>query len=366
MLYPELDTPALLVDIDIMERNLRRMQARADSIGVKLRPHTKTHRTPALARMQVAIGARGITVAKLGEAEAMAAEGLDDIFIANEIVGSQKLERLARLARQIDIAVGVDHPEQVAALSAIFAGGARPLDVLIDLDTGDARTGVTPGEPALALARNIAGARGLRLRGIFTHEGHSYGAADRETVCDIVRRSHSDMLKTADLLRGNGISVDEISVGATPALLVADPLPGITEIRPGTYIFLDAAQAGITGTFAECALTVLATVVNRPTADRVVLDTGVKALTAFVRGAGVTRNTGHGTLKEWPQIRVEHLSDEHGVFSAPPGNEFAIGQRVEIIPNHACPTCNLYDRLYGVRGGKVVAEWPILARGRSQ
>ncbi|MGE5559691.1 MAG: alanine racemase [Chloroflexota bacterium] len=366
MLYPELDTPALLVDIDIMDANLRRMQERADRAGVRLRPHTKTHRTPALAKRQVSFGARGITVAKLGEAEAMAAEGLDDIFIANEIVGPHKLERLVKLARRIRVAVGVDHPAQVAALAQAFAGEAKPLDVLLDIDTGDARTGVAPGSPALALARAVTESAGLHLRGIFTHEGHSYGAADRDAVRDVVRRSHEDMLATAELLRKHGIAVDEISVGATPAMLVADPLPGITEIRPGTYIFLDAAQAAVIGTLAHCALTVLATVVNRPTPDRVVLDTGVKALTAFVRGAGVTRNVGHGTLKAWPQIHIEHLSDEHGVFTAPDGVHFEIGQRVEIIPNHACPTCNLYDRMYGVRGGRVVEEWPILARGKSQ
>lgn len=366
MRVEDIDTPALLVDVAIMEENLRWMQAKADRAGVKLRPHTKTHRTPALARRQIELGAHGITVAKLGEAEVMVEAGLNDIFIANEIVGPLKLDRLCRLARRARLAVAVDSPVQVHALAEAFASEAEPLDVLIDVDTGDARTGVQPVQPVLELAHLVSAAPGLRLRGIYTHEGHSYGAPDVAAVQAIFRRSQEDMLATAALLRQHGLPVEEISVGATPALLVADILPGITEIRPGTYIFLDAAQANLLGTYGHCALTVLATVTSRPTPERVVLDAGVKALTAFVRGAGVCQTHGYGVLKDRPYLHLEKLSDEHGVFAAPPGCIWAIGDRIEIIPNHACPTCNLYDRLYGVQDGNVVATWPILARGRSQ
>ena len=365
----DLDTPCLLVDLDRMECNLKSMQGKADLAGVKLRPHTKTHRTPAIAKLQQQMGAIGITVAKLGEAEVMAREGLDDIFIANEIVGPIKMERVRQLARKVGrLAVGVDHSFHVEALSRVMAGEPRLLDVLVDVETGDPRTGVHPGEPVLALARHVAEAPGLRLRGIYTHDGQSYDAATTDEVRSINRQSQKLMLETAELLRSAGLDVEEISVGSTPSLLLDGIEPGITEIRPGTYVFLDADQAQLLGTYALCAQTVLATVISRPTPERVVLDAGTKALTYYVQDKGVTRSIGHGRLKDHPSLFLDKMSDEHSSFDIPEGSglEFSIGQKLEIIPNHACPTTNLYDIIHGIRNGTVETVWPVLCRGKSQ
>jgi len=362
----ELDTPALLVDVDIMKNNLLWGQKKACSAGVKLRPHTKTHRTPSLAKKQLKLGAQGITVAKTGEAEVMAQEGIDDIFIANEIVGKIKLERICQLNERIKLAVGVDNIIQAKMISEKFAKSSKPIEVMIDVDTGDARTGVQPGEPVLELAKDIIQLPGIKIRGIYTHDGHSYSAKNIFEVKQIFKNSQETMLKTANILRNEAIQVEEVSVGSTPSFLVADIIPGITEIRPGTYIFMDAAQGNLLGYYERCALTVLTTIANRPTPYRVVVDAGTKALTAYVRGAGVCQTQGYGLLKSEPIIHLESLSDEHGIFTAASENEYPIGDKLQIIPNHACPTCNLYDFIYGIKDGFVVEKWPILVRGKSQ
>jgi len=362
----DLDTPALLVDMDVMEKNLFWGQQKANSAGVKLRPHIKTHRTPALAKKQIKLGAKGITTAKVGEAEVMAREGINDIFIANEIIGKIKIERLRKLNRQIHLSIGIDNSVQAKALSEKFAREDKPIEVLIDVDTGDARTGIQPSYLIPELANLIIQLPGLKLRGIFTHDGHSYRARDISEIKQVFKKSQEEMLQIANTLRLSGIQLEEISVGSTPSFLVADILPGITEIRPGTYIFLDVAQGNLLGSYERCALTVLTTITNRPTPQRVVVDAGTKALSAYARGVGVCQTKGFGLLKEEPTIFLKSLSDEHGIFEAASEYEYPIGKKIQIIPNHACPTCNLYDYLYGERDGMVVNRWPILARGKSQ
>lgn len=365
--YLELDTPALLVDKALLEENARLMADKARRWGVRLRPHTKTHRTPAVAELQVAAGASGITVAKVGEAEVMADAGLDDIFIANEVYGDAKLARLRQLHRRTRMAVGVDNAEQVAALGRFFGGEAAPLDVLIEVETGEQRTGVLSPHDALTLARVIASTPGVRLRGLFTHEGHSYGAATPAECVARLDQSQRDILAAAAHLRANGIAVEEVSIGATPSLLHGEVFPGITEIRPGTYIYMDAAQGHAIGDYGRCALTVLATVISRPTPERVVVDAGGKALTSFTRGPGICHTPGYGLVKGFGDLRIKKVYDEHGVIEdAAARARLAVGDKVEIIPNHACPTCNLYDTVNIVENGRVVAEWPILGRGKSQ
>lgn len=365
--YLELDTPALLIHKEVMDKNIELMADKARRWGVKLRPHTKTHRTPAIARLQVAAGAKGITVAKVGEAEVMAEAGLDDIFIANEIYGIAKLMRLRALARKVRVAVGVDGSEQVKALGEVFEGEIEPLDVLIEVDTGEDRTGVLTEAAALELAKEILATPGIRLRGVFTHEGHTYGAADVETCVKLFTKSQQDVLAVARFLRENGVAVDEVSIGATPSLMHGDILPGITEIRPGTYVFMDAAQGRAIGDYGRCALAVLATVVSKPTPERVVVDAGVKALTSFTRSQGICHTPGYGLLKGFEDLRLKKVYDEHGVIESAEANaRLKIGDKVEIIPNHACPTCNLYDAIYVVEREHITAEWPISCRGKSQ
>ncbi len=363
----ELDTPALILDKTLMEANARLMMEKAQRWGVKLRPHTKTHRTPAVAKIQVAGGASGITVAKVGEAEVMAAAGLDDIFIANEIYGEAKFLRLRDLHRRIRVAVGVDNREQVEALGRHFAAEARPLEVLIEVETGEDRSGVLNPEEGLRLAGLIVATPGLKLRGLFTHEGHTYGAPDPAECVRRMTKSQQDILAVAGLLRDNGIAVEEISIGATPSLLHGEVLPGVTEIRPGTYIYMDAAQGHAIGDYSRCALSVLVTVVSKPTPERIVVDAGGKALTSFTRAAGICYTPGYGLVKGFGDLRIQKVYDEHGVILSREAHvRLNIGDKIEIIPNHACPTCNLYDRVYVIEAGVVTAEWPILCRGKSQ
>lgn len=363
----ELDTPALLLDKSLMEANIRLMMDKARRWGVKLRPHTKTHRTPAVARLQVAAGASGITVAKVGEAEVMAAAGLDDIFIANEIYGDAKFRRLRDLNRRIRIAVGVDNREQVEALGRHFQAEAKPLEVLIEVETGEDRSGVLSPEEGLRLAELIAMTPGLKLRGLFTHEGHTYGAPDPAECVRRMTKSQQDILDVARCLRAKGIAVEEVSIGATPSLLHGDVLPEVTEIRPGTYIYMDAAQGHAIGDYSRCALSVLATVVSKPTPERIVIDAGGKALTSFTRAAGICHTPGYGLVKGFGDLRLQKVYDEHGVIlSSEAHAKLNIGDKVEIIPNHACPTCNLYDEIHVVENGVVTEQWPILCRGKSQ
>ena len=362
----DLDTPLLLEDLDIMERNISWMQQKAQRAGVNLRPHIKTHRTPDIAKKQLAAGAKGITVAKLGEGEVMAAEGIDDIFIANELAGDIKMDRLLALARKTTLAVGVDHPDHVKMLAETFDGESRPMEIMIDVDTGYHRTGVGSKEEILELAKLIRYRDSLKLRGIFTHDGNCYNATTISEVRSISQSSQNMMLEMAEFLRKEGIGVEEISIGSTPSLLVSEIMQGITEIRPGTYVFLDADQAGVIGTYEHCALSVLATVISCPAPDRIVLDAGTKALTFYFHRGNITSSPGFGLLKKRPTVYLKSLSEEHGMFTPPEDMAFRIGDKVEIIPNHACPTCNLYPVLYGVRNGQVQEEYKILARGMSK
>lgn len=362
----DLDTPALVVDYDIVQRNIAWMQQKADRAGVLLRPHTKTHRTPALAQMQVQAGAGGITVAKVGEAEVMVAHGLRDILIANQVYGTAKVERLRQVARIAQVAVGVDNREQVEALSQVFRNEPRPLQVRIEVEVGEQRSGLLPGPELVQLAQIISAAPGLEFEGIFSHEGHTYGAASPAECAQLFATSQRDTLTAADLIRQAGLGCPVVSIGATPSLLLGEILPGITEIRPGTYVLMDAAQGNAIGDFSHCAATVLATVVSKPVPHRVVLDAGVKALTAFTRARGICITPGYGLVRRYGQ-HIARLYDEHGLLESEGAyRELAIGEKIEIIPNHICPTCNLYDRIWLVRQEEVVAELPIACRGKSQ
>lgn len=366
--YYDLDTPALIVNKAIMAENIARMAAKAQKWGVKLRPHTKTHRVPALAKLQIAAGASGITVAKVGEAEVMADNGLEDIFIANEIFGETKSNRLLAVHRKVLVAVGVDNQEQIESLAKTFNQEKRPLDLMIEIETGEDRTGVLTAAEALSLAQKIHQTPGLRLRGIFTHEGHTYGAQSKEECVKLFGKSQEDVLAVANYLREHDIEVNEVSVGATPSLMHGEPLPGITEIRPGTYIFMDAAQGNSINDYHQCALSVLATVVSMPTAERVVIDAGGKALTSFTRAPGsICETPGYGIVRGFDNLRLAKLYDEHGVINSAEANaKLKIGDKVSIIPNHVCPCVNLYDKLYLVEHDNVIEELAILGRGKSQ
>lgn len=362
----DLDTPAVLIDLDRLDANIARAAALTARAGVALRPHCKTHKTREVARRQLMAGAVGLTAAKLGEAEAMADQGFDDIFVANEFVGRAKITRAVELARRITLSVGVDNVSQAQELSAAFRSEPESLNVFIEIDTGQQRGGVAPGPAAAGLAEQILRLPGLRLAGVFTHEGHDYDVPHRDDVAGVGRSAQQAMVETARLIRDRfGIGC-RVSVGSTPTLIAGVIEPGVDEIRTGTYVYYDASMANIIGHYDWCALTVLATVVNRPTSSRAILDAGSKALSKDRRDAATVLATpGFGYVIEHPEAVISSLSDEHGVVTQ--GAEgMSIGERVRIIPNHACPVSNLVDEVHAVRRGVVEDVWKVVARGRTR
>ena len=356
----DLDTPCVVVDRDVVERNVSRMADRARAAGVRLRPHAKTHKSPELGRLQIAAGASGISLAKTGEAEVFADAGFDDVFLAYPIVGEGKGRRLLALADRIRLAVGVDSVAGASSLAAVFQAAGRRLDVLLKVDCGYHRVGVPPAE-APEVARRIADLPGRSLRGVFTHAGHAYLATAPGDVAAIARQEGELLAATAELLRSEGLPVGEVSVGSTPTARGAMTVPGVTECRPGNYVYHDASQVSI-GTCAieDCAMTVLATVVSTPAADRAVLDCGSKTLSS-----DPLRPTpgGHGWILGRTS-RLASLSEEHGVVRVEPGEAFRVGERVRVLPNHACVVSNLHDRIVLARGDRVEGEWAVAARGR--
>ncbi|HEX6971863.1 MAG TPA: D-TA family PLP-dependent enzyme [Limnochordia bacterium] len=344
----EVETPAVAIDLDLVEQNLRRWQAYCDQHGIANRPHIKTHKIVELARRQIELGAVGITCQKLGEAEVMADAGLNDIFLPYNIVGDAKLARLVALARRVRLRVSCDDIAVARGLSRAAAAAGLTLEVLVECDTGLGRCGVQSPAAAADLAGQIARLPGLAFAGLMTYptgEG-----------------SNAFMAEARRLIEARGLAVPVISGGGTPQMWQAHTAPAFTEHRAGTYIYHDryTVQRGA-ATFADCALRVLATVVSRPTPARAVLDAGSKALTSDLLGLA-----GHGTVVGFPDAHIARLSEEHGVVEFPKECPWQIGQRVAIIPNHACVVSNLFDRVFACRGDEVEAVWPVAARGRVQ
>lgn len=356
-------TPAVLIDVDVLDRNIERMASSMRRRGLRLRPHVKTHKTLEIARKQLAAGAVGITVATIGEAEVFASDGVKDIFIAYPLwVEAPHAERLRALAAQCRLAVGVDSVESATAMGRQLGPDAASIEVLIEVDSGHHRSGVLPDE-VVDVARAAAEA-GLNVAGVFTFPGHSYkpgmptGAANNENEA---------LGLTADALVRAGFEVKTISGGSTPtALLSGDS--AATEQRPGVYVFGDAQQLELERCgWEDIALTVAATVVSRHEARggnvrRVVLDAGSKIL-------GSDRPewaTGYGRLPEYPEARVAALSEHHATVVWPDSSELPpLGTRLRVIPNHVCLTMNLVDEVTVLRGGAVVAQWAVAARGRN-
>jgi D-serine deaminase-like pyridoxal phosphate-dependent protein len=356
----DLPTPAVLVDLGVLERNVARMADRAQQHGVRLRPHAKTHKSVHIGRMQLAAGAIGLSVAKTSEAEVFADAGFDDLFVAYPVVGQDKGRRLLRLAERVRLAVGCDSVEGARTLAEPFAGAGRVLDVMLKVDVGYHRVGVEP-DRAPVIAAQIAEVPGLRLRGIFTHAGHAYAEETPEGVGAVAGQEGRTLALTAERLRAAGLPVSEVSVGSTPTARHAMAVTGVTECRPGNYVFHDASQVALGSCrLDDCAMTVLATVVSVPAAGRAVVDAGSKTLSSDPlrpRAGGHGRILGHTS-------RVDGLSEEHGVIAVEPGEVFKVGERVRILPNHACVVTNLHDRLWGVRGEAVEDELAVAARGR--
>ena len=346
-----IDTPAVLVDLDIARRNIERFQAYADAHGMKVRPHIKTHKLPAVAAMQLAAGAIGITCQKVSEAEAMVAGGGDisDVLITYNILGAEKLDHLRKLARKVTLAVVADNLTVVNGLSAAFAQEAAPLRVLVECNTGADRCGAGTPEAAADLARKIVAAPGLAFGGLMTYPPVDGAAAVQDF-----------MTRTKALLAAAGIDVPVVSSGGSPSMMTAADAPVATEYRPGTYVYNDRSLVARGACdWEDCALTVLATVVSVPAPNRAIIDAGSKTLTSDLLGL-----SGHGHVLGRPDITIDQLSEEHGRLIANGPIKLAVGDNVRIVPNHACVVTNMVDAVHVLEHGALVGLWPVVARGK--
>ncbi len=368
MTYDELDTPALLIDKRVMMENIAVMQQYADGQQVKLRPHTKTHKTPRLAKVQEEMGASGMTVAKVGEAEVMASHGLTDIFIANQIVGETKLKRIRKLAESIHISFGIDCVEHVHQIEDVFRKAEKKAQVLIEIEVGEERSGVIEESDFRQILQAIQTCEFVHLKGIFSHDGHTYKAESKAHCQALYEDAVNRTLQFAQIAEEAGMVLEVVSIGSTPPFLFQFDIPkGVTEIRPGTYILMDASQSNVLGTFSHCAATVLTTVISKPTKSRVITDVGAKGLTAQTRTKGLTKTKGLGKVKEYDDVFVSSVFDEHAIiYHEDFRQSVEIGEKVQIIPNHICPVVNLHEKAYLIQDGEVVEELVVACKGKLQ
>jgi len=355
----EVDTPALLVDLDALEANIGRMAKAVEGSSVRLRPHAKSHKCAQIARAQIAAGAVGVCAQKVSEAEALVAGGVADVLVTNEIVGRQKVARLARLAHEAKVAVLADDAGNVAELDAAARAGRVRLDVLIEIDVGAHRCGIEPGAPALALAKAIAGCRNLRFAGLHAYHGaaqHLRSAPERRAA---VAAAAESARMTQALIEGAGIACETITGAGTGTFLLESASRVFNEIQPGSYVFMDADYSRNAWEEGwprfEQSLFVLATVMSTPAPGRAVVDAGLKASSV---------DSGMPLVHERPGVEYTKASDEHGVLKIAAGAKAPrLGEKLLLVPGHCDPTVNLYDWFVCVRKGKVEALWPVTARG---
>jgi len=348
----EIPTPALLVDASALQRNLDRMAAFFAVGPCRLRPHFKAHKTPEIAKRQLAAGScTGLTCATVSEAE-VAAGFCEDLLIANEVVSPAKCDRVAALARRVRMTVAVDSRAGVDVVARAAQAAASDVGVLVDVNVGQERCGVEPGQAALSLARLVASS-GLSLRGVMGYEGHLQGVRDRSEREARTRRAMQGLVGTAELLRAAGLPCDVVSAGGTGTYDISGRIEGVTEIQAGSYALMDTEYSSV-GVPFEPAFSVLGTVVSCPTASRCVADCGHKA---------ATKDHGYPAVRGIAGAAVTALNDEHATIALPPGSAVAVGDLVELLPSHVDPTINLHDVFYVVDGDRVIDVWPIAARG---
>jgi D-serine deaminase-like pyridoxal phosphate-dependent protein len=353
-------TPAAIVDLDRMEANLDRMAAYVRTHGLALRPHTKTHKAPEMALEQLRRGASGLTVAQLHEAAVMGTVS-DDILLAHPPVGAPKLSRLLALPRPLRITVALDSHEALEDLAAAAALSGREIGVLVELDLGMHRVGVVDFSDAVALCKRCVELEGVTWRGIMFYPGHVRQHVDDQAAA--IADVNAQLQRALTMLGDAGLTPEIVSAGSTPAAYSSHLLEGLTEIRPGTYIFNDRTTAAVGACeWDDCAYTVLATVISTAVPGQAVVDAGSKALfREEMRGA---EWPGFGALLDQPDVVVKGMSEEHGLLDLSHTSwRPRIGERVRIVPNHVCVSVNLHDRIYGVRGSSIERSWRVEARG---
>jgi len=360
----DLDTPAILIDLDIMDRNLRKLSDYGREHGMRVRPHTKTHKIPALARKQIELGAAGLTVAKVGEAEVMLSAQTPDLLIAYPILGARKLDRLMRVARQTAVAMSLDSLFVARQLSDAASAHQVEVGVLAEVDVGLGRVGVAPGPALLELIQGIARLPNLRFDGIAFYPGQ-VKALDAE--------GHQELEKVAQLLelilddlQCAGFTPRIVSGGSTPTLFLSHQLPGLNEVRPGTYIFNDRNTV-LSGacTLDECAASILVTVVSTAKDGQMIVDGGSKTFSSDRPTAGSEVSFGH--IVEAPHAVFTKMNEEHGFVDVRNADrKFAVGDRLRIIPNHICVAMNLHECVHGIRDDLVEQTWRVEGRGKLQ
>jgi D-serine deaminase-like pyridoxal phosphate-dependent protein len=369
--FTTLPTPRVVVDLPRVRRNIARMAALAAGAGVRLRPHAKTHKSPVIARWQIEAGAVGICCAKIGEAEVFADAGLTDIRLPYPVHPSNA-DRVIALVDRIHLSIIVDDLGIARGWSEAMTRAGRSLDVLVKVDVGFHRCGVNPDDPhVLDAIRQIAGLPGLRFRGLLSHAGQGYAASSEEMLSAVARHEADILARLTDGLRASDVHVEEVSVGATPTSRFIGDQPGVTEMRPGNYVFFDRTQVGLgAASLDDCALHIISTVVSRPARDRVIFDAGSKTLTSDA-ARGFSPTTGYGLVfpsltatQPEESIEIERLSEEHATVRVHESCTLKPGDRVRILPNHSCVVTNLMDEVLLVDGDRVVDTLPIAARGR--
>jgi D-serine deaminase-like pyridoxal phosphate-dependent protein len=351
----DLETPALLVDREVMDHNLRKMQAMADSHGVSLRPHTKTHKCPEIAKLQLNQGAGGICVQKLSEAEVMVEAGVKGIFITNEIVQPTKINRLVELQDRACVRVAVDSLQNAQQLGRIAAASNHCVPVLVDVDTGMKRCGVPLGPLAIRLANRVHQTKGLRFDGLMTFEGHLCEILNPRKRKTVAQRTIERFVRLGKKIRQNGIDVSVLSCGSTPTAEAVAGVEGVTEIQPGNYVFYDLMQVERgSARLRDCAQRILTTVISSPTRNRCVVDAGSKAFVhdhgKFPKVLGDAKGTSISIHEEHLTLRTE--------------SKFRIGDKVQFIAYHACTATNMFEQIHVVKGNEVIEMWPVAARGK--
>lgn len=357
----DVDTPALLIDLDAFERNLQRLATAVADGPVRLRPHAKTHKCPVIARRQMALGAVGVCCQKVSEAEAMVYGGVSNVLVTNEIVGAAKLRRLATLAQQAHLYVCADDPQNVADLNAVALAYHVTLPVLVEVDVGARRCGVAAGAPALALARQIDSSPGLRFAGLQAYHGSAQHIRDfaqrREAIASAVEQVH----QTINLLQQSGLECELVTGAGTGTYQFEATSQIYNELQAGSYIFMDADYAknlgpdGMPWQTFEHSLFLYTTVMSRPGGDWAVVDAGLKALSV---------DSGMPRVVDLEHVEYSRASDEHGKLTLhDPASPLRVGDKIRLIPGHCDPTVNLYDWYVGIRNQRVEALWPITARG---
>ncbi len=356
----ELDTPALLIDLDKMEANIQTMAAYFSTVNTMLRPHVKTHKTPIIAHKQIAAGALGVTCAKLGEAEAVVHAGIRDVLIANQIVGAQKIARLINLAKHSEIMVAVDNAQNVQAISEAASAKGTNIRMLVEVNIGMDRCGVETGETTLELANLIYKSSNVEFAGLMGYEGHTVAKPDKAERDTAAREAMQRLVDAKRYLEKHGVAVPIMSGGGTGTFNITGSIPEMTEIQAGSYVFMDSTYRNVEGIgeHFECALSVLATVVSRPALNRIIVDTGLKVL---------TKEFGTPQPLDVTGLEMTGLSEEHGKMQISDVDiRLNPGDKLEILPTHCCTTVNLHDRYYGIRNDIVESVWEIAARGKSQ